>query len=403
MDAPSELTQRLFAPGFMADPFATFARLNEQTPLCRVAMPDGQVVRLVTRYDDVQTVLKDRRFSVDPQHMDRSGLDHTPPNVDREGTLMSMDGPKHARLRALAAQAFTPRFVENLRPRIQQLTDELVDGFAGRGRVEFVEAFALPLPITVLMEVLGVPEADHAVFHAGVMAAMAFRDPGSSTVTPETVAQFEAFNAKSWELILQKRADPQDDLVSRMALAREGGEQFTDNELGQLVGLIIMAGYDTTVNLLSLGTLALLSNPDQLAWLRANPAQLPQTVEELLRHTAIATTSVARYATEDVELGGQPVRKGEGLMVIFTAANHDGARFPEPERLDLARADNQHVAFGYGPHYCLGAPLARLEAQIAFETLLRRLPGLRLSAAPAAVVWRDAWVMRGLRRLELEF
>lgn len=390
----------MFRPEFTRDPFPIYAALREGPPTL-VTFPNGQSFWLVSRYQDVLTLFKDHRFTTDyTRFLDTSSI---PALLRSDRSIVTLDGEDHARLRRLASQAFTPRFVEHMRTRVQQIADQLLDAVMPTGRMDLVNAFAYPLPMTVILEVLGVPLADRELCRRGSNALLGALNRAGGPPSDEQLARIQDFISYVRDLIPIKRAAPGDDLLSGLIQAHEQNDQLSEDELQELVRALIVAGHETTVCLISLGTLELLQQPALLERLRANPEQIPAAVEELLRLLSVATSAGARYATEDVELGGQQIRRGEILLPLIAAANHDPSQFPQPQQFDASRPANRHLALGHGAHYCLGAPLARLEAQIAFATLLRRLTNLRLSHAPDAVVWAPHWGMRSLKQLLVEF
>ncbi|GAB4211864.1 MAG: cytochrome P450 [Roseiflexaceae bacterium] len=390
----------LFQPEFARNPFPIYAALRQEPPV-QVTFPNGQRFWLVTRYQDVLALFKDRRFSNDyTRFLD---LESIPELMRSDRSIVTLDGEDHARLRRLVGQAFTPRLVEQMRPRVQQITDELLDAVIDAGQMDLVNDFAFPLPMTVILETLGVPVEDRERCRAGSNALLLAIDRMGATPSPELLAQLEDFFGYISQLIATKRANPQDDLLSALIQAHEQEDKLSEQELQELLRALIIAGHETTVSLISLGTLELLTNRALLERLRDNPEQIPAAVEELLRLESVVTASGARYATEDIELGGQLIPRGDALLPLVASANHDPTQFPHPSRFDEANIEGHHLAFGHGAHYCLGAPLARLEGQIAFATLLRRLPNLHLSDAPDALVWANNWSLRSLKRMLVEF
>jgi cytochrome P450 len=311
-----------------------------------------------------------------------------------ENHMLNKDGDDHRRLRRLVTKAFTPRMVEQLRPRIQEIADELLDAVEERGRMDLVEEFAFPLPMMVISELLGIPYDDRDRFRAWSTPIV------TPVLTAEALASFgeqmSAFVAYLRDLFERRRAEPRHDLVSALLQAEDAGDVLTEQELFSMVVLLIVAGHETTVNLIGNAVAALLQQPDQRAHLQRNPGLVRQAVEELLRYDGPVERGLNRWAATDVELGGQTIRRGETVIAMLGSANRDPERFPDPDTLDLTRQDLKHLAFGRGSHYCLGAPLARLEAEIALATLLRRLPGLRLDVAPEDLRWRPVPLFRSL-------
>ena len=312
--------------------------------------------------------------------------------------LLSKDGDDHRRLRRLVTKAFTPRMVEQLRPRIQEIADDLIDRVADRGHMELVDDFAFPLPITVIAELLGIPVEDQGRFREWSNTFVL--PPMTPELQEQAVRHTQEFIEYLDELFARRRAEPTEDLVSALVRAEDEGDHLSENELYSMVVLLIVAGHETTVSLITNAVLGLLSNPDQLEALRADPSLLPSAVEELLRYDSPVERGITRWAATDVELGGQLISRGDFVIPVIGSANRDAGQFPAAERLDVHReAAGKHVGFGRGPHYCLGAPLARLETEIALETLLRRLPGLRLAIAEDDLYWRPIPIFRSLAEL----
>jgi cytochrome P450 len=315
-----------------------------------------------------------------------------------EGHMLNRDGGDHRRLRNLVSKAFTPRMIEQLRPRIQAIADELLDPIVADGEMELVSTFAFPLPITVIAELLGVPLADRDQF----------REWSDAFVRPAIdAAELERFGAQMIEFVAylhalfeERRREPADDLTSALVAVEDGGDTLSEQELSSMVALLIVAGHETTVSLIGNATLALLTHPEQRAAIESDPSLLPRAVEELIRFDGPVERTLNRWAAEDVELRGQAIRRGESVIVILGSADRDPERFEEPDALDLAsRRESRHLGFGRGSHFCLGAPLARLETEIALGRLLRRLPGLRLGISPENLRWRPVPLFRSLVEL----
>jgi cytochrome P450 len=387
-------------PAFHADPFPALARLRITAPIHAMQLPDGRRGWLVTRFEDVTQALKNPRISTVPpaEHPTFEGA----AGIVRllQPLMIEMEPPEHARLRGLIAKAFTPRFVEGLRPRIQQIADTLIDTVLPRGEMELISDFAFPLPITVIAEMLGIPVEDQDRLRDWSAALF---DSFSMRFDAESQARAEEFAAYITALIETKRREPREDLISQLVLAEEAGAKLTEQELRALIVLLIFAGHETTVNLLGNGMLALFMHPAELDKLRRDLSLVPAAVEELLRFCGPVMIPAARYATTDVEIGGTTIARGEMLMLALASADRNEAQFPAAETLDIARTSSKHLAFGHGVHYCVGAPLARMEAQVALATLLRRLPGLRLNTAPDTLQWRGNMSLRGLHALPVAF
>ncbi|MEU1338265.1 cytochrome P450 [Streptomyces sp. NPDC005827] len=383
----------------LADPYAVYARLRETGPVHRVAGTDGLPAWLVTRYEDVRQALADPRFSLDKAHAKPGGYRGfaLPPALD--ANLLNMDPPDHTRVRRLVSQAFTPRRVALLREPVRRTADALLDAIAPLGRADLIAAYAGPLPIVVICELLGVAEEDRPDFRSWT-DALVVPDPARPERTKEAVGALLGFFAR---LLARKRAEPADDLVSAMIAVRDEEDRLSEDELMSLVFLILFAGYENIVHLIGNATLALLRNPAQLAALRADPALLGPAVEELARYDGPAPLAIRRFPTEDVTLGGVTVPAGETVLLSLAAAHRDPRRFPDPDRLDLGRDAAGHLALGHGIHYCLGAPLARLETEIALGALLDRFPGLELDVPVDRLSWRPSMRTRGLLALPVRY
>jgi cytochrome P450 len=369
-----------------------YARLREQEPLSRVRLPYGEDAWLVVRHEDVRTVFGDARFS----RAMAATRDEPRVAADRAGrNLLTMDPPEHSRLRRLVSKAFTARRVEQLRPRTRQIAEDLLDTMAEAGPpTDLIESFAVPLPVTVICELLGVPVADQVQFRSWAEAILT-TTALSREQRADYITRLGGYVAEQIEL---RRRTPTDDLLGALVLARDEHDRLTELELVELSVGLLSAGYETTANQLGNSVYVLLTHPDELALLRARPELMPDAVEELMRFIPLtAAASLARYATVDVPLSGGVVPAGDPVVVSRSAANRDPEVFPDPDRLELTRSPNPHVGFGYGAHFCLGAPLARMELQVALEALLTRFPGLRLATDPAELSWKTGMALRGLR------
>lgn len=400
----------LYSHEFRLTTHETYASMREESPVHLQPGLDGETpIWFVTRYDDVVALLTDdERFVLDPvraltaEELEARAAEGFQPDARVNENLLTKDGEDHRRLRRLVTKAFTPRIVEGLRPRIQEIADELVDRVASEGRMELVDDFAFPLPITVIAELLGIPVEDQS----------RFREWSNSFVlpplTPELQEQLarhtDEFVAYLDELFTQRRARPTEDLVSALVRAEDEGDHLSENELYSMVVLLIVAGHETTVSLITSAVHSLLTHPEQLEELLAEPPLMANAVEELLRFDSPVERTITRWVAVDGELGGETLRRGDLVIAVVGSANRDAAQFPEPETLDLRReAAGRHVGFGRGPHYCLGAPLARLETEIALETLFRRLPNLRLAITEDDLYWRPIPIFRSLAELPVEW
>ncbi|MFJ8196855.1 cytochrome P450 [Streptomyces sp. NPDC096152] len=390
-------------PAFLADPFPFYRQLREEGPVRRAVIAGGLEAWLVTRYEDNLAALSDPRLSSDVREASDTRLLERLPATDRESmmrTMLRCDPPDHTRLRRLVSKAFTARRVGELRPRIQEITDGLLDAILPAGRADLVESFALQLPVTVIGELLGVPVADRHAFHRWTTEMLV---QGAEPPDPARIEHaWRQMRSYLTALLGTKRGRPQDDLLSALITARDEEHRLDEEELIAMSFLLLVAGYVTTVNLIGNALVALLAHPDQLRRLRDDPGLLPGAVEEFLRYDGPVNPGIARFAREDVTIGGVTIPRGATVLVASAIADRDPAQFPDPDRLDITRESNAHLAFGHGVHYCLGAPLARLEGQIAIGTALRRLPGLRLAVPPGELSWR-AGGLRGPEHLPVTF
>jgi cytochrome P450 PksS len=398
----------LASPGFKANPYPFYARLRSEAPVWRTRLPDKRVAWLVTRYEDVAEMLKDGTFAKDKLNaMDLEQRSNTPwvPGFFRplERNMFDLDDPDHARLRSLVSKAFTPRLIERLRGRIETLCETLLDAMERKGerggRAELVADFALPLPATVIAELLGVPAEDHAKFHRWSNRLVSV---SSTRDMVRALPAALAFVRYLRRMIAKRRADPKEDLMTALIRAEKEGDKLSEDELLAMGFLLLVAGHETTVNLISGGMLALIEHPGQAEALRGDPSLAKPAVEELLRYTSPVEMATERYPREEVEIAGTTIPRGELVLAVLGSANRDERHFEAPEVLDLARDPNRHLAFGRGGvHHCLGASLARMEGQIAVGAFLRRFPEARLAVASDSLRWRRGVFLRGLERLPL--
>ncbi|MFI0902700.1 cytochrome P450 [Streptomyces sioyaensis] len=391
-DAPIDVTPLL------DDPYAAYAALREAGPVHRITGADGSPAWLVTRYDEVRSALADPRLSLDRRHAGPGGYRGfaLPPALD--ANLLNMDPPDHTRVRRLVVKAFTPGRVETLRTPVRRVADDLLDAMAERGRADLIADYAGPLPITVICDLLGIPQRDRRDFLAW-SDALITPDPSRPEGMKQAIGAMLEFYTG---LIAAKRAEPGDDLLSDLIAVRDdapaddGSDRLTEDELTSLAFLILFAGYENTVHLIGNAVLALLDHPDQLRQLQRKPAELPAAVEEFLRYDGPGPLAIRRFPLQDVEIGGVRIPAGDSVLLSIASANRDPARFSAPDALDRGRDLSGHLAMGHGIHYCLGAPLARMEAVTALEALLGRFPGLRLDVPRGELRHRRSLRSRGL-------
>jgi cytochrome P450 len=391
-----EIVYNPFDPAFLADPYPHYAPLLAGPPR-RVAM--GLPVVLVARYADVVAVTRNHAgfSSTIPQYMVPEGSDP----FGGAPTMPFSDPPVHTRLRRLVARDFSPRRIAALAPRIREVTVRLLDENVSGGRFEAMSALANQLPVVIIAEMLGVPVEHHASFRqwSDAVASGSATSPGMP-VEPAVREAVTALREYFTHAIDRRRAEPGDDLISALVAAHDTAEALSTDELLAFVVLLLLAGNETTTNLIGNGLLALARNPGEYQRLRRDPALIPPAVEEMLRYDSPVQT-LMRFAAQDTEVGGTRIETGAVVAVLFAAANRDPAQFPEPERFDVARTPNDHVAFGEGIHFCLGAPLARLEARIVFEAIVERFATIALADPSAPLAYRGSFITRGLRALKM--
>ncbi|MEU7028994.1 cytochrome P450 [Streptomyces sp. NPDC046275] len=381
----------------MKHPHHAYRRLRDTAPVQRIAGPTGEPAWLVTRYGDVRSALADPRLSLDKSNAAEGsyrGLS-LPPALD--ANLLNMDPPGHTRIRRLVSRAFTPRRVDALRAPIRRTADGLLDALGAEGRADLIAAYAAPLPIAAICDLLGIPDDHRKDFRAWTNELIA-PDPSRPQAAKQVVGAMLAFFT---ELIAHKRRHPADDLLSDLIAVRDNGNQLSEDELTSLAFLVLVAGYENTVQLIGNAVHALLSHPEHLARLRTDPSKLPEAVEELARYEGPALLAIRRFATEDMTIGDVTIPAGATVLLSLAAANRDPARFSHPEQLDFDRDSSGHLALGHGIHYCLGAPLARAETEIALAVLLDRFSGLALAEAKPR--WRPSLRARGLLELPVEY
>ena len=385
---------------FKARAYDYYAQLRAQAPVHTTKVL-GQTAWLVSRYDDVASLLKDARLAKDRRNAKGSRPFSRLPGVlgflqAIERNMLDLDAPDHTRLRGLVHLAFTPRLVDRMRARIEGLSEELLARAMAKGTMDVIADYALPIPLTVISEMLGIPTADQHRFNRWSNTVVA------STAAPNLIRVLPAiwrFVRYLRRVIAAKRLRPRDDLISALVQAEEAGDRLREDELVAMVFLLVVAGHETTVNLIGNGVLALTQFPEQLARLQADTRLEATALEELLRFHSPVEVSTERFAREPIEIAGVTIPQGALVYGLISSANRDETQFDDPDRLDLSRQKNRHLAFGQGIHYCLGAPLARLEGQIALRSLLERMPNLRLAVPESTLRWRKGLNIRGLEAL----
>jgi vitamin D3 1,25-hydroxylase len=396
MAAPTTTSGRdLFDGAFWSDPHPAYAELRADEPVRRLDLPDGPMW-LISRYDDVRAAFvdarlsKDWRYTLPPEQRDAMPAAPTP-------MMLLMDPPDHTRLRKLVSRSFTVRRMAELKPRVEEIARELLAALPDVGTVDLMARYAFLLPVQVICELLGVPSADRDEFSAWSSTMI---DESPQEAKHEASAKLGGYLA---ELIGRKRAEPDDALLSALTqVAEDDGDRLSQEELVAMAMLLLIAGHETTVNLIGNGVLGLLTHPDELATLRAKPELIGNAVEEFLRWDSPVQTAPVRFAAEDVEIGGVTIPEGAVVMLGLSAANRDGERYPEPDTLDVTRDAGGHVAFGYGLHHCLGAQLARTEGEVAIGALLADRPELALAVEPAELTHRTSILVRGLTQLPVD-
>jgi cytochrome P450 len=390
----------LSASSFTADPYPLYAALRAEAPARRLTLPSGVDAWLVTRYAEARRVLADSRLAKDPALM-RAHLKTPPPEGDERLVgrhMLHADPPAHTRLRRLVSRVFTPRRVDELRPHIQQVAGDLLERMAAGSTADLINTLAFPLPIAVICELLGVPLEDRQSFRQWSDAIVAGyvgreRDPEA----------FQQLSAYLGGLIATKRRALGTDLLSDLIAVRDADDRLSETELRSMVFLLLIAGHETTVNLIGNATYLLLTHPEQWTLLRAEPDRVPAAVEEALRYDSPVQTATLRVTRQPVSLDGITIPSGELVLVCVASANRDGARIADPDRFDLTRRDLTHLSFGHGIHFCLGAPLARVEAEVALRGLLAHFPDLTLALPAHRLAWRPGMFMRGLVSLPVRW
>lgn len=386
MEGPNPTPFDPFAPGLRDDPYPTYRRLRDEAPVHYSERIQSWVL---TRHRDVEALFTNPRFSAD-----RTKARKYRGTAGPSPASLQVDPPEHTRIRRLVTKAFTPRALRQLHPRTAEITDSLLDAAEERDEIDLIADVAYPLPLTVLTELLGVPRGDHDLFRRFALAMAEGVDHAYADRRSEIGAEVWTYLER---VAAERRREPADDLISHLvAVSETDGDRLGDDEVVGVAVTLLFAGHETTVNLIGNGMLALLRNPEELERLRRDPGLAPSAIEELLRYESPAQI-ISRTVDEDLELDGHRLREGDAVVALLGAANRDPDVFVDPDRLDIGRSPNPHVAFGQGIHFCLGAPLTRMEAEIAFPALLERFPHLRLVTDHPG--WRDTAVLRGLRTL----
>lgn len=394
--------QAIYTKAARANPYPIYAQMRAANRLTPVIGPmTGNTFWFATHYHDCVALLKDQRFGksirkrLPPEILER----FPPPDPLFEtinNNMLFTDPPDHTRLRSLVHKAFTPRMIENLRSRIVEISEGLLDAMQDSHETDLIESFALPLPITVIAELLGIPVAERDQFRAWSQAILFQVPEQSAAAAMEFVMYFHA-------LFDERRKNPGDDLISALVQTEEAGMMLSTEELTGMIFLLLVAGHETTVNLIGNGTLALIQHPDQMRKLQADPLLVKNAVEEMLRYNGPVEIATVRWAFEDVAIGDQVIPIGDALVVSLAAANHDPAVFEHPETFDITRDAHKHIAFGQGIHYCLGAPLARLEGTIAIGALVKRLPDIELAVDVDDLAWSEGLLLHGMKAMPVRY
>jgi cytochrome P450 len=390
-------------PAFRANPFPTFQEWREQTPVVPIRDMLTPRAWLVTRYFEVENILKDDTNFI----KNRNNLQGKQRQIPMPGfikalqtNMLDTDVPDHTRLRGLVHQAFMPRLIAQMSDHITKLSHQLIDKAIKKGEMDFIADFAAQIPMTIISEMLGVQEKDRLNFHHWSLKMVTVSTPMDGITALPSIYQLSQFLKR---LFKEHRENPRDNLTSALLKAEENGSQLSEDELLSMAGLLLSAGQETTANLIGNGLLALLTHPEQLERLKTEPNLMKPAIEELMRFTAPILVATPRYATQNLEIAGTSIKQGDVIYAGLGSANHDQTRFTDPEKLILDRENNKHLGFGMGMHYCVGAPLARLEASVAFKVLFERLPNLKLAVKPEELRWVRSFVPRGLKALPVKF
>ncbi len=393
----------LFAPDFKDRAYHLYQKLREQDPVHRITMPSRQTGWIISRYEDGIRLLKDSRLRKNPfslftlQEVQTFFPLHKKSFFYRH--LLNVDPPDHTRLRSLVQKAFAPSVIVQLRPRIQQIADHLLDPLLKKKEFDLIESYAFPLPIFVISEMLGIPKEDRNLFREWSNAFVtAINHPERNK---QILDQMEEFYQYLRNLLAERRKNLQDDLISALIQAGTEKNRLSEEEIYSMIFLLIIAGHETTVHLIGNGVFALLQHPEQWEQLRREPKLIHSAVEEFLRYMSPVEVTTNRWAAEPIQLHGKTIAKNDLVLISLASVNRDPTQFVDPEKLDLTREKNEHLAFGHGSHFCLGASLARLEGQIAIQTLLKRIPNFELAVEPKQLKWLPTMLMRGFQSLPI--
>ncbi|PFQ44594.1 cytochrome P450 [Bacillus cereus] len=390
---------------FKEDAYEVYKESRKVQPILFVNKTELGAEWLITRYEDALPLLKDNRLKKDWTNVfsqDTKNMYLSVDNSDHLTThMLNSDPPNHSRLRSLVQKAFTPKMIAQLDGRIQRIADDLISDIERKGTLNLVDDYSFPLPIIVISEMLGIPKEDQEKFRIWSHAVIA--SPETPEEIKETEKQLSEFITYLQYLVDMKRKEPKEDLVSALIVAESAGHKLSARELYSMIMLLIVAGHETTVNLITNTVLALLENPNQLQLLKDNPKRIDSAIEEGLRYYSPVEVTTARWAAEPFQIHEQTIQKGDMVVIALASANRDETVFENPEVFDITRENNRHIAFGHGSHFCLGAPLARLEAKIAITTLFNRMPELQIKGDRKDIKWQGNYLMRSLEELPLTF
>jgi len=403
VEKKESLSSVIWSESFVQNPYPTFEHFREHSPIEHMVMLDGQSAWMIFNYEAGVAALKEERFIKNVSKLSAEQPSEEPKTYQHHFFLQNMlnaDPPDHRRLRSLAQKAFTPRVIANLQPKIKDIANDLLNKLKDLETVDLIEAFAFPLPIIVICDLLGIPTGDRDKFRTW---SDAFVDSANNPEqAKKNLPLMEEFSNYIDDYISYKQQHLKDDLISRFIEANEQGEQLTKEEIRSLVFLLIVGGHETTINLIGNGVYTLLQHPEQLDQLTKDHTLIDSAIEEILRYEGPVEFTTTRWAAEDLTFYDQHISKGELIFIAIDSANHDPQHFQDPETFDITRKYNQHLAFGKGIHHCLGAPLARLEGRVAILKLLEHYPHLQLAVKPSALQWRSGFIVRGLQHLPIK-